>query len=409
MEKNGFGSIGAAVGADSKLPLNRATRLVVALLFFVVHSVAFAQAWPSKPIKIIVPYPPGGTSDILARSVGQKLSGMLGQPVVVENKPGATGNIGADFVAKSTPDGYTVLLADIGSLAIAPSVATSLPFDPVKDFAPVVMVAYSPHLLVVHPSVPAKDVKELVALSKAKPDSMNFAVSGLGGANHLAGIEFAQRAGIKWTYIPYKGGSQALTDMVGGQAQVMFNGMLATYPFVKDGKLRALAISSANRFVAAPDIPTVAESGFSGFETGSWQGIVAPAGTPPDVVRRMHATVMAILATPEMKERLDKAGAEVRAMSSDQFGAFIRSEKERWAKVVKESGAKFDEAGRAGRKRFAARTPSATNAISTTACAAMNGGSFCWGASAFNGSILRNACTTATKTFKYSAAIAVAT
>jgi tripartite-type tricarboxylate transporter receptor subunit TctC len=304
--------------------------------------IAFAQPWPSKPIKIIVPYPPGGTSDILARAVGQKLTETWGQPVLVENKPGATGNIGADFVAKSPPDGYTLLLGDIGSLAIAPSVATALPFDPVKDFAPVVMVAYSPHLLVIHPSVPAKDAKELVALAKAKPDSLNFAVSGLGGANHLAGIDFAQRAGIKWTYIPYKGGAQALTDMVGGQATVMFNGMLATYPFVKDGKLKALAISSAQRFSAAPDIPTVAESGYPGFETGSWQGIVAPAGTPPEVVRKMHATVMSILGTPEMKDRLDKAGAEVRAMSPEQFGAFIRSEKDRWAKVVKESGAKFD-------------------------------------------------------------------
>ena len=303
---------------------------------------AAAQQWPSKPIKIIVPYPPGGTSDILARAVGQKLGEAWGQPIVVENKPGATGNIGADFVAKSPPDGYTVLLADIGSLAIAPSVVTTLPFDPVKDFAPVVMVAYSPHLLVVHPSVPAKDARELVALAKAKPDSLNFAVSGLGGANHLAGIDFAQRAGIKWAYIPYKGGSQALTDMVGGQAQVMFNGMLATYPFVKDGKLKALAISSAGRFSAAKDIPTVAESGFAGFETGSWQGIVAPAGTPPDVVRKWHSTVTSILATPDMKDRLDKAGAEVRAMSPEQFGGFIRSEKDRWAKVVKESGAKFD-------------------------------------------------------------------
>ena len=293
-------------------------------------------------MQFIVPYPPGGTSDILARSVGQKLAEAWGQPVLVENKPGATGNIGADSVAKSPPDGYTVLLADIGSLAIAPSVAQSLPFDPVKDFAPVAMVAYSPHLLVVHPSVPAKDAKELIALARAKPDSLNFAVSGLGGANHLAGIEFAQRSGIQWTYIPYKGGSQALTDMVGGQAQVMFNGMLATYPFVKDGKLKALAVSSAQRFSAAPDIPTIAESGMPGFETGSWQGIVAPAGTPREVVSRMHATVMAILATPDMKDRLDKAGAEVRAMSSEQFAVFIRAERDRWAKVVKESGAKFD-------------------------------------------------------------------
>jgi tripartite-type tricarboxylate transporter receptor subunit TctC len=313
--------------------------LAAALAF---SAAALAQAWPSKPIRIIVPYPPGGTSDILARAVGQKMGETYGQAVVVENKPGATGNIGADLVAKSPPDGYTLLLADIGSLAIAPSVTQSLPFDPVKDFAPVIMVAYSPHLLVVHPSVPAKNAQELVALAKAKPDSLNFAVSGIGGANHLAGIDFAQRAGIKWTYIPYKGGSQALTDMVGGQAQVMFNGMLATYPFVKDAKLKPLAISSAKRFPAAPDIPTVAESGFPGFETGSWQGIVAPAGTPPDVVRKLHGTVTAILATAEMKERLDKAGAEVRPMSPEQFGGFIRDERARWAKVVKESGAKFD-------------------------------------------------------------------
>jgi tripartite-type tricarboxylate transporter receptor subunit TctC len=303
---------------------------------------ALAQAWPSKPIKIIVPYPPGGTSDILARALGPGITAALGQSVIIENKPGATGNVGADFVAKSPPDGYTLLLADIGSLAISPSVFTSLPFDPVKDFTPVVMVAYSPHLLVVHPSVQARDMKELIALAKAKPDSFNFAVSGVGGANHLAGIDFAQRAGLKWTYIPYKGGAQALTDMVGGQANVMFNGMLATYPFVKDGKLNVLAISSAKRFAAVPDIPTVAEGGMAGFETGSWQGIVASANTPPEIVNKLHATVMKILATPELKDRLDKAGAEVRAMSPAEFGAFIRSEKDRWAKVVKESGAKFD-------------------------------------------------------------------
>ncbi len=228
-------------------PISRYLRFVF-FVFFVVQGLgAFAQAWPTKPIKIIVPYPPGGTSDILARSVGQKLAESLGQPFVVENKPGATGNIGADFVAKSPPDGYTLLLADIGSLAIAPSVTAALPFDPVKDFAPVVMVAYSPHVLAVHPSVPASNVKELVAFLKAKPDSLNFAVSGVGGANHLAGIDFAQRAGVKWTYVPYKGGSQAITDVMAGHAQVLFNGMLATYPAVKDGKLKAIALSSAKR------------------------------------------------------------------------------------------------------------------------------------------------------------------
>jgi len=320
-------------------PITRRTLLAMSTLLF---SAGLAAQYPNKPIKIIVPYPPGGTSDILARALTPGLTAALGQTIVVENKPGATGNIGADFVAKSPADGYTLLLADIGSLAIAPSVLPTLSFDPVKDFAPVIMVAYSPHLLVVHPSVPAKDLKELVALGKSKPDSLNFAVSGIGGANHLAGIDFAQRAGLQWTYIPYKGGSQALTDMVGGQAQVMFNGMLATYPFVKDNKLKVLAISSAKRFSSAPDIPTVAESGYPGFETGSFQGIVAPANTPKEVVARLHAEITKVLGSPEMKERLDKAGAELRPQSPEQFGQFIASEKTRWAKVVKESGAKFE-------------------------------------------------------------------
>ncbi len=324
--------------------MNRFARsLLAGLAALAAAATVSAQPYPNKPIKIIVPYPPGGTSDILARAVGQKLTETLGQTVIVENKPGATGNIGADFVAKSPADGYTLLLADIGSLAIAPSVVPTLPFDPVKDFAPVIMVAYSPHILAAHPSVPAKDAKELVALAKAKPDSLNFAISGIGGANHLAGIDFAMRTGIKWTYIPYKGGAQAIADVMGGQAQVLFNGMLATYPAVKDGKLKALAISSAKRFAAAPDVPTVAESaGLPGFETGSFQGIVAPAGTPADVVAKLHGTITKILATPEMQDRLAKAGAETRPGTSAEFGAFIASEKARWAKVVKESGAKFD-------------------------------------------------------------------
>lgn len=319
-----------------------ARRAIAAVALTAAAGIAAAQAYPNKPIRVIVPYPPGGTSDILARALGPGMQAALAQPWVVENKPGATGNVGADLVAKSPADGHTLLLADIGSLAIAPSVVTTLPFDPVKDFAPVVMVAYSPHLLVVHPSVTAKDAKDLIALARSKPDSLNFAVSGMGGANHLAGIDFAQRAGIKWTYIPYKGGSQALTDMVGGQAQVMFNGALATYPFVRDGKLKALAISSTKRFPTMPDIPTVAEMGMPGFETGSFQGIVAPAGTPPEIVAKLHAAITQVLGSPEMKERLDKAGAELRPQSSAQFGSFIRTEKDKWAKVVKESGAKFD-------------------------------------------------------------------
>src|SRR4029453_741725 len=241
-----------------------------------------AQTYPAKAIRIIVPYPAGGTSNILARSLGQKLSDSWGQPVVVENKPGANGNVGAEIVAKSPPDGYTLLLADIGSLTISPSVYPTLPFDPARDFAPISMVAYSPHILVVHPSVPASSVKELVALAKAKPGKLNFAISGIGGAPHLAGVDFALRTGVDWVYIPYKGGAQAIADVAGGQADVTLNGMLATYPLVKGDKLKLLAVSSGKRMRAIPEVPTIAESGVAGFETGSWQGVVAPVGTPRD-------------------------------------------------------------------------------------------------------------------------------
>jgi tripartite-type tricarboxylate transporter receptor subunit TctC len=319
-------------------------RKVVATLAFAfalaAPSIVIAQAWPTKPIRFIVPYPPGGTSDILARTIGQKLGDALGQTIVVENKPGANGNVGADFVAKAAPDGYTFLLADIGAIAISPSVYLTLAFDPTKDFSPVTMVAYSPHILAVHPSVPAQSVADLIALAKAKPGKLNYAASSTGSAPHLAGVEFAARSGIDWAYIPYKGGAQAITDVVGGQADVLFNGMLATYPHVKSGKLRILAVSSANRVSSIPDVPTVAESGLPGFETGSWQGILAPPGTPRDIVARLGGEVGKILQTPEMKEKLAAQGAEVRLMSPDDFAAFIRREKDRWAKVVKDAGIK---------------------------------------------------------------------
>ncbi|TMG84630.1 MAG: tripartite tricarboxylate transporter substrate binding protein [Betaproteobacteria bacterium] len=301
-----------------------------------------AQAYPARPIRIIVPYPAGGTSDILARSLGEKLTGALGQAVVVENKPGANGNLGADLVAKSPPDGYTLLLADIGALAISPSVYPTLPFDPVRDFAPVTMVAYSPHILVVNPAVPANSVQELVSLTKSKPGKLNFAISGVGGAPHLAGVEFALRTGVKWEYIPYKGGSQAIADVAAGQADVTLNGMLATYPLVKGGKLKLLAVSSPRRVGAIPDVPTIAESGLPGFETGSWQGVVAPPGTPREIVARLNAEIGRILAMPEMRDKLGNQGADVRTNSPDEFAAFIRTEKDRWAKVVKEADVKIE-------------------------------------------------------------------
>jgi tripartite-type tricarboxylate transporter receptor subunit TctC len=305
-------------------------------------SLAHAQPYPSKPIRIIVPYAAGGTSDILARQIGPKLTEAWGQPVIVENKPGANGNVGADFVAKSAPDGYTLLLTDVGGLVISASVYPKLPFDPSKDFSPVVMVSYSPHVLAVHPSVPAASVKELIELAKANPGKLNFAISGIGGAPQLAGIEFAQRTGVNWTYIPYKGGSDAVAAVAGGQADVLFNGMLATWPTVQGGRLKALAISSAQRVPSAPDTPTVAEQGLPGFETGSFQGVVGPAGLPRESVTRLNAELIKVLNSPEMKERFAKQGTDVRAGTPESLGQWLRTEQAKWARVVKDSGAKFD-------------------------------------------------------------------
>ena len=316
-------------------------RALLAAVALAASSAALAQSFPSKPIRIIVPYGAGGTSDILARGLAPRLQEAFGQPIVVENKPGANGNVGAEFVAKSAPDGTTVLLADIGALAISPSVYPKLPFDVAKDFTPVVMISYSPHVVAVHPSVPVQNLKELIAYAKANPDKLNFAISGVGGAPHLAGIEFAARTGVKWAYIPYKGGAPAVADTVAGQANVVFNGMLATWPSVTGGKLRALAVTSAQRVPSAPDTPTVAET-LPGFETGSFQGVVGPAGIPKDIVARLNAEFAKAVNTPESKERLAKQGTEVRTGTPEQFGEFIRSDMARWAKVVKESGAKFD-------------------------------------------------------------------
>ena len=298
-------------------------------------------AYPAKAIRIVVPFAAGGTSDILARAIGPKLTEAWGQPVVIENRTGANGNVGADFVAKSPPDGYTMLLSDVGALAINPSVYPNMPFDPVKDFAPVILVAYSPHVLGVHPSVPVNSVKELVEYAKANPGKLNFANSGNGGAPHLAGIAFAQRTGISWAYIPYKGGSQAVADVAGGQANVIMNGMLATYPTVKSGRIKGLAVSSAQRVASAPELPTIAET-LPGFETGSYQGLLAAAGAPRDVVAKLNAEITRILATAEMREKLAAQGTEVRSGTPESLGAFISGEKTRWAQVIRESGVKFD-------------------------------------------------------------------
>ena len=303
-------------------------------------SAAQAQAWPSKPIHIIVPYPPGGSSDIIARAISKPLSEALKQPVIVENKPGANGNTGTDFVAKSAPDGHTFLLCDVGALAITASVYSKLPFDPSKDLRGATMLAYSPHLLVVHPSVPANNLAELVALSHKQP--LNFAVTAIGSAPHLAGVAVEKATGAKWQYIPYKGGSQAIGDTVAGQTQVLMNGMLATLPFVQSGKLKVIGVSKAQRVPLLASVPTIAEQGVKGFESGTWQGVLLPAGTPNAVVNKLNAELVAIIRSPEVRERLVSQGAEVYTMTPAEFTQFFERERKNWAAVVAQGGVKID-------------------------------------------------------------------
>jgi tripartite-type tricarboxylate transporter receptor subunit TctC len=318
-----------------------AAGFAMGLAFALAAGTVSAQPYPNKPIRIIVPFAAGGTSDILARQLGVKLTEAWGQPVVVENKTGANGNVGADFVAKSAPDGYTLLLMDIGALAINPSVYANMPFDPVKDFSAIGFVGYSPHILAVHPSVPVNTVAELITYAKANSGKLNFATSGLGGAPHLAGVDLGLRTGSQWTFIHYKGGSQAVADVAAGQANMIMNGMIATYPQVKAGKMRILAVSGAKRVAQIPDVPTISES-LPGFETGSWQGILAAAGTPRDIVARLNSEINRILNTADMKERLLGQGAEVRTDTPEALATWISNEKGKWAKVIKDSGVKLE-------------------------------------------------------------------
>jgi tripartite-type tricarboxylate transporter receptor subunit TctC len=306
-------------------------RALLLLIFALVSAPAEAQ---SKPIRLIVPYAAGGPIDVTARALAERVKDTLG-PVIVDNKPGAGGNLGADLVAKAVPDGYTLALMDVGNLVISPALF-KLPFNVVNDFAPVAMVAYSPHLLAVSSKVSANTPAELVAYAKAQKGKLNYAVAaGMGSASHLAGVMYAQRNGIDWGYVPYKGGAQAITELIGGQVDVMFNGMVATYPHVKAGKIKLIAISSAKRNGQMPDVPTVAES-LPGFLTGSFQGFLAPAGTPKAVVDKLYAEVQRITALPEIKERLNTLGAEPSAMTPEQFGSWLKSEIPAMAKIVKD-------------------------------------------------------------------------
>ncbi len=298
---------------------------------------AFAQAYPARPIRILVPFPPGGTSDILSRLIGPKLTEKWGQPVVVESRPGAAGAIAMELVAKSVPDGYTLVLTDVGTLVILPVLYPKTTYG-LQDFATITTISFSPHLLCVHPAVPVSTVPQLIALAKKRPGALNYA-SSPAGAPYLAGLQFAHRTGIKWEYITGRGGAQSIMDVMTGQADVLFNGMLATLPPVKSGKLRLLAVTGEKRHPSLPDTPAVAEF-LPGFLTGSWQGVFAPAKTPPDIVAALNAELARVLFTPDMKERLQAQGADPIGTPAAESTKFLRDELGRFTRLVKETGYK---------------------------------------------------------------------
>ncbi len=303
---------------------------------------ALAQQYPTRPVRFVVPFAPGGSVDTLARTVGPRLADALGQQIVVDNRPGGNGDIGMLIVARAPPDGYTILLGYIANLAIAPSLYAKMPYDPVTDYAPVTQIATSPNVLTAHPSVQAKGLKELIALAKAKPGAVNFASTGVASVGHLTGELLNNLAGMKMTHVPYKGGGQAIIDLVGGHVQVMFSGFSAAMPHIKSGKARALAVTGARRSPALPDVPTIAEQGFPGVEATAWYGMLAPAGTPRPVVARLHGELVKVLKQPDVVQKLDALGFEIVAGTPDAFAAYIKSEIKKWEKVVKASGAKPD-------------------------------------------------------------------
>ena len=295
------------------------------------------MAYPAKPIRMIIANVAGGTSDILARVLGAKLTESWGQQIIVDNRPGASGLIGNELLVKAPPDGYTLLMADFGSTTTTVLMHGKASIDLQRDYAPVTIVSYSPHLLCVHPSVPAATVKAVIALAKAQPGKLNFATAGNTTAPHWAGVMLAARYGIDWTYIPGKGGAQAVLDVASGQADVLFNGMLATLPLVKSGKLKLIAITSAKRNAALPEAPTFAESGVLDFVTGSWQGILAPGKTPPDIVAKIQAETHRILFTPDIREKLAGQGADAMGTTPAETVEFMRRERERMLKLIKDS------------------------------------------------------------------------
>lgn len=302
---------------------------------------AWAQSFPTKPIRLIVPFPAGGTTDIFARMMTQKLSENLKQQVLVDNRAGASGIIGTEIVVKSPPDGYTLLMTATHH-AINPSLYKKLPYDTAKDLVALTLVATSPNVLVAHPSFPPNSIKELIALAKAKPGQLNFASTGIGGANHLSGELFKSMAGIDIVHIPYKGAAPAMNDLLAGHVSLMFDTIGVELPYVKAGKLKALAVTTAKRTAIAPDIPTIAESGLPGYEAVSWFGMYGPAGMPKEIVTRLNMEVVNVLHSPDVQKRFIAYGAEAIGNSPEEFAAYLKSEMAKWAKVVKDCGVHLD-------------------------------------------------------------------
>jgi tripartite-type tricarboxylate transporter receptor subunit TctC len=321
--------------------LRQFVSMLVLVLGWFSASPALADVYPSRPIRLVVGYAAGGATDVIARLVGQKLSEALGQPVVIENRPGAGATVASDMVARSAPDGYTIFMSTIAN-TINSSLYPKLPFDFVRDFSPITLVASIPNVLVVHPSVPAKDLKEFIALAKSKPGEINFASSGSGSSIHLSGELFNLVAGVKLIHIPYKGSAPAMTDLIGGQVQSMFDNLPSALPYIKAGKLRALGLTSNVRSAAVPTIPTLAEAGLPGCEIISWFSLSAPAKTPNEIIARLNAETAKALMQPDIKEKLAAMGAEPIPSTPEVAAAFIKTETAKWAQVVKASGARVD-------------------------------------------------------------------
>ena len=299
---------------------------------------AYAQPYPAKPIRMIVGYPPGGGTDIVGRMMAQKFSENFGHTVIVDNRGGATGNIGTELAARATPDGYTLLMGNVAPNAINVSLFKKIAFDPVNDFAPVSLVALTPNMLVVHPSVPVKTIKDLIALAKAKLGAYNYASAGIGSSSHLAGALFGILTGTNIVHVPYKSGGPAMVDVLAGQTQLYFGTMPGVMPHVKSGKLRPVAVTSDKRSQTLPEFPTIAESGVTGYEAATWYGLLAPAQTPRAIVERLHREVVKILGVAEMRERLVAQGFEPVGGTPEQFGAYIKTEIAKWGKVIREAG-----------------------------------------------------------------------